>query len=111
MLLKSTRQEKLMLTKHKLILYATTFAIILTALTYIIPGYAALWLSLEVITLPVIYSTFYEKMMEKQKRESEMIIRQIAGEFDKIKKEKAMLKYRLEELTRDDEINIKRGAR
>jgi hypothetical protein len=53
--------------KYRLFLFATTFAILFTTFVYIIPKYKMLWLSLEVIILPLIYYVGYEMMMDNQK--------------------------------------------
>lgn len=54
---------------HRLILFATIFAIIFTTMVYLTPKYKGLWFSLEVIVLPLIYYVGYEMLMDKQKEE------------------------------------------
>ena len=56
-----------MASKYALVLFATIFAIVFTTLSYIMPNYSLLWLSLEVIILPVVYYLGYELIMDKQR--------------------------------------------
>lgn len=53
--------------KLRLVLMALSFSILLGSLAYLIPDYRELWLFLQIIILPSIYSIGYELLMEQQR--------------------------------------------
>ncbi len=81
-----------MKSKLQLILFATSFAIVFTGLIYIVPKYDKLWLSLEVIILPIIYSIGYEALMEKQRNRMINIHTKISRKILKLEVENCILK-------------------
>lgn len=89
-------------TKYRIGLFATIFAIVFTTLIHIWEKYATLWLSLEVIILPLIYYIGYELLMSDQKEELEkeldIFIDEIEGLEDyavSLEKENSNLKEKL----------------
>ncbi|MBI4453746.1 hypothetical protein HY636_03825 [Candidatus Woesearchaeota archaeon] len=84
-----------MYTRYWIAIYATIFAIIFTALTYIMPNYAIMWLSIEVIVLPLIYYIGYEVLMNKQKANFEKSINKISNNSITLEKENKLLKEEL----------------
>lgn len=74
--------------KYVIIIFATVLSSMFTTLAYVMSQYATFWLSLEVITLPLIYAVGYEMLMDKQKKKYEQEIRttrQYILELDKSK--------------------------
>lgn len=67
-----------MISKNGIVLYATSFAILLTMMTYVLPEYDKLWLSLEIIILPLAYATGYECLMNRQRNKFETIMNMMA---------------------------------
>ncbi len=68
-------------------------------MTYLISSYDKLWLSIEIITLPVIYALGYEHIIVRQKQGFEKTMTRIITEtskllakLEKAKKEIATLK-------------------
>lgn len=70
--------------KYRIGIFATIFAIIFTTLVNIWKKYSVLWLSLEVITLPLIYYIGYEILMNKQKEDLDRDFEELAEEFDSL---------------------------
>ena len=52
---------------REVIFFATSLSIILTMMTFLTPSYDKLWLSVEIISLPMIYALGYEHIIKKQK--------------------------------------------
>ncbi len=71
-------------TKYRIGIFATIFAIIFTTLINIWKNYSVLWLSLEVITLPIIYYIGYEMLMSRQKEELDREFDELSEELDSI---------------------------
>ncbi len=82
----------LMKKNYSLVIYATVFAIIFTTLSYAIPAYSPLWLSLEVIILPVIYTLGYELIIDEQKWTFSEILDNISEYSKQLEKENIKLK-------------------
>lgn len=76
-----------------LIVLATSFAIAFVVLTYLMPNYAMMWLSIEVIVLPVIYYAGYEILMEKQKDDFERSLSIIHKYVKEIEMENSILRF------------------
>ncbi len=82
--------------KTELTLIVTIFAIFLTTLVYLIPAYAPLWLSLEVIIIPTFYLVGYELILEKQRKDFERDSSLIQEHAEKLEKENYRLRLRLQ---------------
>jgi len=85
--------------RHKIILIATIFAICLTSLVYIIPKYSVLWLTLEVIILPVIYMVGYENLMNEQEKLFDEDTTELIDTVESLEKENFRLKEKMKKLT------------
>ena len=77
----------------ELVLFATIIAITLTVCVYLFPEkYATLWLSLEVIILPTVYTLGYKYLMDKQRKgfendinEFQTNVRRLEEKYHKLK--------------------------
>ncbi|KKM76383.1 hypothetical protein LCGC14_1380700 [marine sediment metagenome] len=88
-------------TKYWIVIFATSLAVIFTALIHLMPDHAMMWLYIEVIVLPIIYYIGYEVLMEKQKesfeRDADKMIEKAIAVRDyaiSVEKETAKLKYK-----------------
>lgn len=67
--------------KIKLIIFATAYAVSFTALSFIWPEYKMLWVSLEIIILPLIYYGGYEILMQQQKESLEKSLQNLNAKY------------------------------
>lgn len=74
--------EKMDKNKLYLVLMALIYSIALGSLIYIWPDFKALWVFLQIITLPAIYYIGFEILMERQKKEFENSIDLVSEEFN-----------------------------
>lgn len=80
--------------KYWIGLFATSYAIVFTMLVYLMSNYDKLWLSLEVIVLPIIYYMGYEILMDKQKKDFDNTLEEMYNYASELEKENARLKKR-----------------
>jgi len=80
-----------MKSKYALILFATSFAIVLTTLTYVDTTYKELWLALEIIILPIIYIIGYEMLMDNQRKSFLKTFQHLKRKLTRIDKQKQEL--------------------
>lgn len=86
-MIKYRTTQKRMKSKYKLIITGTSFAAVLTTMSYIMERYATLWLTLEAMILPAVYIIGYEMLMERQKRRFEKDMLKVKSTIMTLKKE------------------------
>ncbi len=77
-------------------------------MTFLTPSYDKLWLSIEIITLPVIYTLSYEHFLQKQKEGFENDITKIILQTRPLVSELETAKREIETLKKVEKLPIKR---
>lgn len=68
-----------LITSSYIVLFATAYSIVPTMMTFLTPTFDKMWLAIEIISLPVIYTLGYGHVIAKQKQGFEKTTTKIIG--------------------------------